>query len=299
MDRRQMLRLLAAGAASPIVGCRSEEEHRPMSAQPSNVAQTNAASRMPVVFLAHGHPFALKNKSWMEQFRAWGAALPKPRGIVVLSAHWTAAPLAIGATKTIPLVYDFYNFPAEFYKITYASPGAPELAKRVRELASAKGPVVDMPDRGLDHGVYVPLMGMYPEADVPVLQVSLPSLEPKAMFELGQTLAPLRDEGVLIMGSGFLTHNMRAADFEGRNAPPAWASEFDAWTADVLQRKDADALVAYRERAPGVRMALPTHEHFVPVLASLGAALEHGGDATFPITGWDAGAFTKRSVQYG
>jgi 4,5-DOPA dioxygenase extradiol len=169
----------------------------------------------------------------------------------------------------------------------------------VRQLASARGTVVDVPDRGLDHGVYVPLMGMYPEADVPVLQVSLPSLEPGPMFELGRALAPLRDEGFLIMGSGFLTHNMRALDFEGKSAPPAWASEFDAWTADVLQRRDADALVAYRERAPGVRMALPTHEHFVPVLATLGAALEHGGEATFPITGWDAGAFTKRSVQYG
>ena len=268
-----------------------------MSAEPSHVA--SSSSRMPVVFLAHGHPFATKNKPWMDQFQAWGARLPRPRGILVLSAHWVDAPVTIGATKTIPLVYDFYNFPAEFYKMTYASPGAPELAQRVRELVSAKGSVVDAPDRGLDHGVYVPLMGMYAAADVPVLQVSLPSLEPKAMFDLGRTLAPLRDEGILIMGSGFLTHNMRALDFEGKSGPPAWASEFDAWTADVLQRKDADALVAYRERAPGVKMALPTHEHFVPVLATLGAALEHGGDPTFPITGWDAGSFTKRSVQYG
>jgi 4,5-DOPA dioxygenase extradiol len=300
MDRRSALRLIAAGAALPIAGCRSrpEEEHRPMSAPTSSLNQASP-NRMPVVFLAHGHPFVTKNQTWMDQFHAWGIALPRPRAILVLSAHWVDAPLAIGATETLPLVYDFYGFPAEFYRMTYRAPGAPELAARVRELASKRGPVVDAPGRGLDHGVYVPLMGMYPEADVPVLQVSLPSLEPGAMFELGRSLAPLRDEGFLIMGSGFLTHNMRALDLENKSAPPAWASEFDAWCADVLQRRDADALVAYRERAPGVRMALPTHEHFVPVLATLGAALEHGGDAAFPITGWDAGSFTKRSVQYG
>ena len=140
---------------------------------------------------------------------------------------------------------------------------------------------------------------MYPEADVPVLQVSLPSLDPQALFDLGRALAPLRDEGVLIVGSGFLTHNLRAANFGPSAATPAWATEFDAWAADVLARQDVDALLDYRHRAPGVRLALPTHEHFVPVVAALGAAVDRPDAVTFPITGFAYGSMTRRSVQFG
>jgi 4,5-DOPA dioxygenase extradiol len=140
---------------------------------------------------------------------------------------------------------------------------------------------------------------MYPDADIPVLQVSLPSLDPKALVDLGSALGPLRREGVLIVGSGFLTHNLGAIDFEGRTAPAAWASEFDSWTKEALAKNDVDALINYRQRAPGVRMALPTHEHFVPVLAALGASIDEPGRVQFPITGFTYGSFTKRSVQFG
>jgi 4,5-DOPA dioxygenase extradiol len=150
----------------------------------------------------------------------------------------------------------------------------------------------------LDHGAYVPLVAMYPEADVPVLQVSLPSLEPPALLALGRALAPLRDEGVLIAGSGFLTHNLRAVDFSPGAQTPAWALEFDAWAEDALRRRDVDALLDYRRRAPGVRQALPTHEHFVPVLAALGAG-DDGGAVQFPIAGFWGGSLTRRSVQFG
>jgi 4,5-DOPA dioxygenase extradiol len=154
---------------------------------------------------------------------------------------------------------------------------------------------VDEPERGLDHGTYVPLLCMYPEAEIPVLQISLPSMDPKELFAVGRALAPLRDEGVLIIGSGFITHNLRALSLR---ETPRWASDFDAWTADVIARRDLDALLDYRARAPGVRESLPTHEHFVPVIVSAGAA----GDAppVFPITGfWWGGAMTRRSVQFG
>ena len=130
--------------------------------------------------------------------------------------------------------------------------------------------------------------------------MSLPTLEPAELFRLGRTLAPLRKEGILIVGSGFLTHNLRSMDFRPNAPPPTWAKEFDAWTADVLARRDVDALLAYRERAPGVRQALPTHEHFVPVVVALGAAID---DATatpsFPISGFTYGTATRRSVQFG
>jgi 4,5-DOPA dioxygenase extradiol len=141
---------------------------------------------------------------------------------------------------------------------------------------------------------------MYPHADVPVLQASLPSLDPTTLFSLGRALAPLRREGVLIVGSGFLTHILRTVDFRPAAPTPAWASEFDAWAADVLARRDVDALQDYRARAPGVRQALPTHEHFVPVLVSMGAAIDDtAATARFPITGFAYGTATRRSVQFG
>jgi 4,5-DOPA dioxygenase extradiol len=154
---------------------------------------------------------------------------------------------------------------------------------------------VDEPERGLDHGVYVPLICMYPAADVPVLQISMPSLEPAELLAIGRALAPLRDDGVLVIGSGFLTHNLRALSLR---ETPAWARDFDAWTADAIARHDVDALVDYRARAPGVRESLPTHEHFVPVLATVGMAPDD--DVQFPITGfWWDGAMTRRSLQLG
>jgi 4,5-DOPA dioxygenase extradiol len=251
-------------------------------------------ARLPVLFQAHGAPPLLDDPGWMRELADWATALLRPRAIVVVSAHWEAAPLSIGAVQPVPLIYDFYGFPARFYQLAYPSPGAPDVAQRIRELVRAAGrPVVDAPERGLDHGVYIPLMAMYPAADVPVLQISLPSEDPRELFELGRALAPLRDEGVLLIGSGFLTHNLRAPRAP---EPPAWARDFDAWCADVLARGDHDALIDYRAKAPGVREALPTHEHFVPVLVSAGAAPDAA--VTFPITGfWWNGSLTRRSVQ--
>jgi 4,5-DOPA dioxygenase extradiol len=259
---------------------------------------TKTEGTMPVLFIAHGAPPLLDDEAWKAELAAWGTALPKPKSILMLSAHWEAHPIAIGATEAIPLVYDFYGFPERYYQIKYPSPGAPGLAARVRELLRASGTsFVDDPKRGLDHGTYVPLMSMYPAADVPVLQVSLPGLDPKELYAFGRALAPLRKEGVLVAGSGFLTHNMRAL---GESKTPAWAEEFDAWSADVLKRRDVDALIDFKARSPSARLAHPREEHFAPVIAAAGAA-EGGGDVAFPITGWwkIAPAFTRRSVQIG
>ena len=252
------------------------------------------ATRMPVLFLAHGAPVLMDDPRWVAELGAWARTLPRPRAILMVSAHWEARPVTLGATRTVPLVYDFYGFPKRYYQVTYPSPGAPELAERLRGLLGAAGiPFSDERTRGLDHGAYVPLLCMFPEADIPVLQISMPSLEPSELFVLGQALAPLRDEGVLVIGSGFLIHNMRYAF---RRGVPSWAQEFDAWAAEVLGRRDLDALLDYRVRAPGVAVALPTTEHFAPVLLAAGVAPD--GRAVFPITGWWMdGAFTKRSLQ--
>lgn len=257
-----------------------------------------AASRMPTIFLAHGSPFLLDDAEWTAELGRWAREMPRPTSVLMLSAHWERKPVTLGATRTVPLVYDFYGFPEHYYRVTYPAPGAPELALRVRELLGGQQPVAES-DRGLDHGAYVPLIAMYPDADIPVLQVSLPTLDAPTLLELGRSLAPLRREGVLIVGSGFLTHNLRAMDMRPGAPVPAWAQEFDAWSADVLARQDADALVDYRNRAPGVRQALPTHEHFVPAVAALGAAVEEAGPVQFPITGFAYGSMTRRSVQFG
>ncbi|HUS04730.1 MAG TPA: class III extradiol ring-cleavage dioxygenase [Bryobacteraceae bacterium] len=254
---------------------------------------------MPSIFLAHGSPFLLDDASWVRELHQWARDLPRPQAVLMLSAHWEAKPVTIGATRTVPLIYDFYGFPARYYDVKYPAPGAPQLAARVRAILGETQDVMDEPQRGLDHGAYVPMVAMYPDADVPVLQVSLPTMDPSTLFALGRTLAPLREEGVLIVGSGFLTHNLRTLDPRLDPPTPAWAAEFDEWAAGVLARKDVDELVEYRNRAPGVRQALPTHEHFVPVVVALGAALDDPGPVKFPIEGFFAGSFTRRSVQFG
>ena len=259
---------------------------------------TPGAHRMPVIFAAHGAPILLDDEPWMAELAAWAKALPRPESILMVSAHWEERPVTLGATRQVPLVYDFYGFPERYYQSKYPSPGATSLAGRVGDLLAAKGiAFAQDADRGLDHGAYVPLLAMYPKADIPVLQVSMPGLDPKKLFELGAALAPLRDEGVLVFGSGFLTHNMRFAFQKGT---PSWAREFDAWSADALTRFDVDALVDFRRRAPAVDMALPTWEHYAPVLVAAGAAGAHPNPITFPITGfWMEGAFTRRSVELG
>ncbi len=216
----------------------------------------------------------------------------------MLSAHWEEAPATLSATRPVPLVYDFYGFDEKYYRVQYPSPGAPELAARIKSLLSDRRIATADSERGLDHGAWVPLIPMYPEADVPVLQLSLPRLDPRTLLELGRALAPLRDEGVLIVGSGFLTHNLRAFVSRADQPTPAWAAEFDAWTAQALRRRDVDALLDYRAQAPGVRQSLPTHEHYVPLFVTLGASAE-GEFPSFPIEGWAFGAFSKRSVQFG
>ncbi len=284
-SRRDVLRGLAL--APLVAACRRAS------------SGAGAPDVMPTIFLAHGSPLLLDDAAWVAQLAAWAGSLPRPTAILMVSAHWEANPITLGATTPVPLVYDFAGFPDRYARVTYAAPGAPALADRVAQLL-APAPVWDAPARGLDHGAYVPLVAMYPHADVPVLQLSLPSLEPAALLAVGRKLAPLRQEGVLVIGSGFLTHNLAMGKFDEPDArPDGWASDFDGWCADVLARRDVDALLAYQTTAPGVAMALPSHEHFAPVLVTLGASLERTEAASFPITGWMAGNFTKRSLQLG
>ena len=257
-----------------------------------------APDRMPAIYLGHGAPTLLDDPTWPAELAAWAGELPRPRAILTVSAHWQSAPLTLGATTQVPLVYDFYGFPERYYDVRYDSPGAPELAARIKALMRPGEEVVERPDRGLDHGAYVPLIPMYPEADIPVLQMAMPDLAPAHLFEIGRRLAPLRDEGVLIMGSGFMTHGLAFLHefWDGRAGAPEWSVEFDLWAAETLGRGDLDALFDFRNRAPGMPYAHPTVEHFAPLFVALGAATDPGEAPTFTIEGYWLG-LAKRSFQ--
>ena len=234
----------------------------------------------------------------MGELGDWAAAMPRPKAILIVSAHWQTAPMALSSTHRVPLVYDFYGFPEYYYAMTYDSPGAPDLAAKVKGLMPATEPVIEREMRGLDHGAWVPLMAMYPAADIPVLQMSMPDLDPQHLFDVGRRLAPLRDEGVLIVGSGFMTHGLPfLEDFRPEAVPPAWSKEFDRWSAETLAKGDVDTLLDYKRRAPGVRFAHPTVDHFVPLFVALGASLDTKETPDTVIDGYFLG-LSKRSIQF-
>lgn len=254
-------------------------------------------NRMPALYLSHGAPPLADDPIWPRQLARWAATLPRPTAIAVISAHWEDAPLAIGATTTVPLYYDFYGFPQKYYGVTYPAPGAPDLARRVRALLrSSATPVHDVPDRGLDHGAYVPLVEMYPAADVPVLQISLPTLDPQQLMAIGRRLAPLRDEGVLIIGSGFFTHNLRALSLDG--GIPGFSREFDEWGRETLASGDVDSLIDFEHASPAGRLAHPRTEHFAPLFVALGAGEAELGTQRSVIDGFWLG-MARRSIQLG
>ena len=268
------------------------------------MSEATPGGQMPVLYLGHGAPPLADDRLWTGQLAGWARDLPRPTAILVVSAHWEETPLALGATETVPLTYDFWGFPQHYYEVTYAAPGAPALAATVRALLRTAGtPTHDAVDRGLDHGAYVPLVEMYPAADIPVLQVSMPTLDPEGLLELGRRLAPLRDEGVLIIGSGFFTHNLSELDMARPpgDEPPAWSAEFDDWGARAMAGGDIDSLIDLTRKAPAGRLAHPRTEHFAPLFVSLGAALGNANSLERQrtvIEGFWYG-LSKRSYQLG
>jgi len=255
---------------------------------------------MPAIFLSHGAPPLADDPVWTQELADWSVAIPRPEAVLVVSAHWEEAPLTLGATTTVPLYYDFWGFPRHYYEVAYPAPGAPALAEEVRKLLRSPGlPLNDSPERGLDHGAYVPLVEMYPDADVPVLQVSMPTLDPEALLDIGRRLRSLRDQGVLIIGSGFSTHNLRETDMSrpADSEPPTWSSEFDDWLAGTLVAGDVDALVDFQQKAPAAYLAHPRSEHFAPLFVSLGATIDKTQDNRTVVEGFWHG-LSKRSVQF-
>jgi 4,5-DOPA dioxygenase extradiol len=253
---------------------------------------------MPAIYLSHGGgPLPLQSPDWLRPLHQWARALPKPTAILVVSAHWESAPVAVSAPHPGELVYDFGGFDPLYHTLRYDPPDAGQLAQQVLALMPGTSPVHEHSSRGLDHGAWVPLKIMYPAADIPVLQLSLPTDDPDQLLALGRRLRPLRERGVLIAGSGHMTHGLPylTRDALTRNVPPAWSSDFDAWAAEALAAGDVAELARYRT-APGMPYAHPTVEHFTPLFVTLGAAADPGAPVTTTLDGYSAG-LARRSFQ--
>ncbi|MEX3106574.1 MULTISPECIES: dioxygenase [unclassified Streptomyces] len=259
---------------------------------------TPADGPLPALYLSHGAPPLFDDGPWLRELLDWAQRLPKPKSILIVSAHWEDAPLAISASAAhTPLVYDFGGFHPRYYRMTYDTPDATALAHRVAAAMPDGEPLYQHTNRGLDHGAWVPLMAMYPLADVPVLQLSLPTHDPARLMDLGHRLADLRAEGVLVIGSGFMTHGLPFVTremFEG--VVPAWSSDFDQWAAEALAKGDIDELAAYATRAPGMPYAHPTPDHFLPLFITLGSADSPERAVRTTIDGFMMG-FAKRSFE--
>jgi len=230
----------------------------------------SAGKPMPVVFIGHGSPEnALEENEFTRNWKELARSIPRPRAVLSISAHWLTEGTAVTAMSKPRTIHDFYGFPEALHKIRYPAPGSPDAAARIaKAVASAK--VQPDEEWGLDHGTWSVLVNMFPQADVPVLQMSLDYyLPPLRQYQIGRELRVLRGEGILILGSGNLVHNLMAVDFEA--APYGWALEFDAFVEQSLAARDDDALIQYA-RQKTARLAHPTYDHYLPLLYVLGAS---------------------------
>ncbi len=260
---------------------------------------------MPSLFLSHGAPTLPLMESPARDFLARaGEMLPRPKAIVVVSAHWETAVPTVSSVALNETIHDFYGFPRPLYEMRYPAPGAPAVAARIADLLRADGIACDTDHRrGLDHGAWVPLLLMYPKADIPVLQLSIQTdLGPAHHLRLGRALAPLRDDGVLIIASGSFTHNL--SEFRGRapdDPAPDWVNQFADWFDAALAGQRTDDLLDYRRKAPFATRNHPSEEHLIPLYVALGAAGPHAevqrlhASATYGILRMDVYAFRARS----
>ena len=253
-------------------------------------------NKLPALYIGHGAPMLLEDPLWCSELEQVATKIGKPKAILIVSAHWESEPITFSnPNANTPLVYDFSGFDAKFYQMKYQTPDANNFMSLIASMLPDQEIVVRS-DRGLDHGAWVPLKVMYPEADIPVIQMSMPSNDPIKLIELGKKLQPLKDLGVLIIGSGFMTHGLRyLEDFNINAQAPAWSSEFDDWAARALAAGDLDTLTNFKFTAPGMPYAHPTVEHFIPLFITLGAAAKIDQSPETLIEGYFMG-LSKRSL---
>jgi 4,5-DOPA dioxygenase extradiol len=258
------------------------------------------ATTMPAIFFGHGSPtIALERNRYTESWAAIGKELPRPRAIVSVSAHWFRPGVAVTAMPNPPTIHDFRGFPRELHEFEYPVPGDPDLARRVQKLLAPE-PVELDDDWGLDHGTWCVLSHVFPQADVPVIELAMDATRPPAFhYGIGKQLAPLRDEGILVMGSGNVVHNLRTWT-RGRPdmKPHDWASRFESKARELMVSGNVEPLVNYQTLGEDALLSIPTPDHYLPLLYVL--ALRREGDTvTFPVEGIDGGSVSMLAVQLG
>jgi 4,5-DOPA dioxygenase extradiol len=258
------------------------------------------ANPMPAIFFGHGNPMnAIGANAYTDAWRDIGARLPRPKAILAISAHWYVPETGVTVATAPRTIHDFGGFPAELYQVRYPAPGDPLLARRVQRLLMPIEVRLDQ-SWGLDHGTWSVLTHVYPAADIPIVQLSIDATKPASYhFEIGRKLAPLRDEGVLVAGSGNIVHNLQAYAW-GRQPrdPYDWAVRFETMAREMMQAGEYAPLIGYEKLGRDAALSIPTPEHYLPLLYVL-AAGERGGSVTFPVEGVDGGSISMLAVQTG
>jgi 4,5-DOPA dioxygenase extradiol len=258
------------------------------------------AEILPAIFFGHGNPMnAVQNNSYTQAWRRVGKQIPRPRAILSISAHWFVPGTGVTISTAPRTIHDFGGFPQELYQVRYPAPGDPELAHRVQQLL-APLPVQLDKSWGLDHGTWSVLRHVYPDADVPIVQLSIDETQPASShFEIGQKLASLREEGILILGSGNIVHNLHTYAW-GRHMPEPydWAIRFETTAKELIQSGDYKPLVNYETLGPDAMLSIPTPDHYLPLLYVI-ASKQNREAITFPIEGVDGGSISMLAVQVG
>jgi 4,5-DOPA dioxygenase extradiol len=255
---------------------------------------------MPAIFFGHGNPMnALSQNAYTDGWAAIGDSIPRPKAVLSVSAHWYFPATAVTTNLRPRTIHDFGGFPRELYQIEYPAPGSPELAVRVQELLAPVRVGLDE-GWGLDHGTWSVLCHVFPEADIPVVQLSIDETQPPEFhYQLGKRLAPLRDEGVLIIGSGNIVHNLHTYAWGTHRVEPFdWAVRFEARARELLLRGDDAPLVAYETLGRDAQLSAPTPDHYLPLLYVMGAR-RAGDGVSFPVGGMDGGSVSMLTVQFG
>ena len=255
---------------------------------------------MPAVFFGHGNPMnAIQSNTYTESWQKFGQSIPRPKAILAISAHWYGPDMAVSGNTSPETIHDFYGFPRELFEYTWPAPGSPELALRVQKLLQPLDVHFDE-HRGLDHGTWAVLCHVFPDADIPVVQLSVDERKPPEFhYQIGRLLQPLRDEGVLIVGRGNIVHNLRAYVWEDKKVQPfEWALRFESATRKLmLEGKDRE-LAEYLRLGKDARLSVPSPDHFLPLLYVLGLRKEHE-QVSFPVEGIEGGALSMLSVRIG
>ena len=258
------------------------------------------AESMPAIFFGHGNPMnALRTNEWTEGWASIGRTVRRPRAVVCISAHWYLPATLVSAMTAPRTIHDFGGFPRELYQVQYPAPGDPELARQVQEML-APLPVHLDESWGLDHGTWSVLTHVFPEADVPVVQLSIDETQPAPFhFELGKRLATLRDEGILIAGSGNLVHNLHTYAWGKHSLEPYdWAVRFETLAKELMTAGNFEPLINYETLGRDALLAIPTPDHYLPLLYVLGTKRE-GDEITFPVEGVDGGSISMLTIQVG